>query len=311
MNATPPMTNTTAASSPAPTAISDTIGFIGLGVMGGAMCRNLMRRAPGARFLVHDPRSEAVTPFIELGAQDATVTSIAEGCDIVLLSLPNGQVVEQVLAQMLPHLRAGTVIVDTSTSPVDKTRSFAEQVRQNGARWVDAPIARTREAAESGTLSIMVGGSTDDLERVRPILECMGTDVSHCGDVGAGQVVKILNNMVLFQTVNALAEALAIARGAGVPGEVLFDVFSKGSADSFALRNHGMKSLLKDNFPLRAFSTRYARKDNSYALDLASGVGVVAEGALHIERMFEQVEAAGLGDHYFPVLYKLLGPGTK
>lgn len=286
--------------------ITDRIGFIGLGVMGSGMCRNLIRRAPRASFTVHDPRVEAMAPITAVGAAAASdVADLAATSDVILLSLPDGAAVTSVLEQMLETLRSGQIIIDTSTSPVTLTRDFAAQVAEKGAAWLDAPIARTREAAENGTLSIMVGGAAEDLARVRPILECMGTDVSHCGPVGSGQVVKILNNMVLFQTVNALSEALAIATAAGVPGAVLFDVLSTGSADSFALRNHGMKALLTGQFPLRAFSTAYARKDNSYALALAEEMGVAPEGAQLLERIFARAEAAGMTDQYFPVFHQL------
>jgi hypothetical protein len=133
----------------------------------------------------------------------------------------------------------------------------------------------------------------------------MGSDVSHCGPVGSGQVVKILNNMVLFQTVHALSEALAIGSLAGVDAEVLFDIFSKGSADSFALRNHGLKALLPGDFPPRAFSTDYARKDNAYAIALARSVGIAPKGAQLLDEVFSQAQERALGEFYFPVFHKL------
>ena len=105
---------------------------------------------------------------------------------------------------------------------------------------------------------------------IEPLIRCFATDVTHCGEVGAGQVTKILNNMVLFETVNALAEAVAVAKHNGVDPKLLLDTLSKGSADSFALRNHGMKAIVPGNFPERAFSTEYALKDLSYALELAA-----------------------------------------
>jgi len=304
------MTATTGQAAPRRIAqTTECIGFIGLGVMGSGMCRNLMRRAPDARFVAHDPRPEAMAPVVAAGAAAAAgVAEVAARADIILLSLPDGDAVAAVLAQMADSLRPGQIIIDTSTSPVDRTRDFAALVAQRGAAWLDAPIARTREAAENGTLSIMVGGAAEHLARVWPILECMGTDISHCGPVGSGQTVKILNNMVLFQTVNALSEALAVATAAGVPGEVLFSVLSKGSADSFALRNHGMKALLPGAFPSRAFSTAYARKDNEYALRLAGQVGVDPAGARLLAAIFEQAEQAGLSDHYFPVFHLLHRP---
>jgi hypothetical protein len=230
---------------------------------------------------------------------------LARQSDVILLSLPNGDAVEQVIGTIIESIRPGTVIIDTSTSPVDTTRQMAQRIEAAGGEYLDAPIARTRAAAENGTLSIMVGGDAGAFESVLPILECMGTEISHCGPVGSGQVVKILNNMVLFQTVNALSEALAIGSLAGVKGTVLFDVFSKGSADSFALRNHGCKALLADDFPPRAFSTDYARKDNTYAIALAKSVGVTAKGAKLLDEVFSLAQEQSLGDFYFPVFHRM------
>jgi 3-hydroxyisobutyrate dehydrogenase-like beta-hydroxyacid dehydrogenase len=284
-----------------------TVGFIGLGVMGGPMCRNLARKLPQTQVVIHDRSPEAVEPVLGAGP-NVTVSEpedLARRSDVILLSLPNGDAVEQVVGTIIDSINPGTVIIDTSTSPVDTTRQIADQIQAVGGEYLDAPIARTRAAAENGTLSIMVGGNQAAFEQVLPILECMGTEISHCGPVGSGQVVKILNNMVLFQTVHALSEALAIASLAGVDGSVLFDVFSKGSADSFALRNHGCKALLAGDFPPRAFSTDYARKDNTYAIALAKSVGVTPKGAKLLDEVFSLAQDRSLGEFYFPVFHRL------
>lgn len=286
--------------------INTSIGFIGLGVMGGPMCRNLIRKATNSRITCFDRSADAMASVAKEGAEIAnSAAEIASEADIVILSLPDGKAVESTISDIIGHLKPGQIIIDTSTSPVDLTREMAARVRATGAEYLDAPIARTRQAAENGTLSIMVGGEASAFERVRPILECMGEEITHCGAVGNGQIVKILNNMVLFQTVNALSEALAIASLAGVTGDTLFDVFSKGSADSFALRNHGEKALLKDSFPLRAFSTDYARKDNTYAIALAQSVGVTPRGAQLLDEILAQSQERGMSDNYFPILHKL------
>ncbi len=122
-------------------------------------------------------------------------------------------------------------------------------------------LRETRQAAEAGTLSVMVGADASTFAKLEPLIATFATDITHCGPVGAGQVVKILNNMVLMQTVVALGEALETAKRAGLDAKLLFETLAKGSADSFALRNHGMKAMLPDTFPERAFSTEYARKD--------------------------------------------------
>ena len=191
-------------------------------------------------------------------------------------------------------------MVDTSTSSVALTREIGARLTERGILFADAPVARTREAAARGELSIMVGATDETFAHVRPILETMGTDVTHCGPVGCGQVVKILNNMLVFQHTAALAEAIAIGRRNGVSPEVLLPTMAMGSGDSFVLRNHGMKAMLPREFPLRAFSTRYAIKDLSYvpALEMAEASGLDMRAAkLTMERL-KQTDAAGFGDEY-------------
>jgi hypothetical protein len=203
---------------------------------------------------------------------------------------------------ILKNIRRGQVVVDLGTSSVSQTRDFATQLQAKGAAWADAPIARTRQAAQDGTLSVMVGAAPALYAAIEPLIRCFATDVTHCGEVGAGQVTKILNNMVLFETVNALAEAVAVARHNGVDPKLLLDTLSKGSADSFALRNHGMKAIVPGNFPERAFSTEYALKDLSYALELAAEAGLRIRGAELMGEVLQEAIDAGSKDNYFPVI---------
>jgi 3-hydroxyisobutyrate dehydrogenase-like beta-hydroxyacid dehydrogenase len=175
-----------------------------------------------------------------------------------------------------------------------------------GVRYADAPVARTRQAAEAGALSVMVGADAATFAAIRPLLACFAAEITHCGAVGAGQVVKILNNMVLFQTVVALSEALAVARRSGVDGEVLFDTLAKGSADSFALRNHGMRAMLPAEFPERAFAAEYALKDLGYALDLAAAGGLRLAGAEVAGTLLREAIARGYGKQYWPVLSRVV-----
>ena len=202
--------------------------------------------------------------------------------------------------------RKGQTIVDLGTSPVPLSRDLARRFAHKGVDYADAPVARTRQAAIDGTLSIMVGGSDAVFARIEPLLRTMASEVSHCGDVGAGQIAKIMNNMVLAQTVAALAEGLAIARNNGMDGARLFETLTKGSADSFALRNHGMKAMLPDVYPERAFSTEYMLKDMGYALDLAREGGVDARGAANVVDMLKRAIAAGDGACYWPVIARTL-----
>src|SRR5580693_4520655 len=211
-----------------------TIGFIGLGVMGEPICRNLVRKS-GAAVIAFDLAPEPVARLRGEGAVIAgSVADVVGQSDIVFLCLPSAKHVRGVFEGdgILRHIRKNQVVVDLGTSSVKLTRDFARQLQAKGAAWADAPIARTRQAAQDGTLSVMVGAAPELFAAIEPLIRCFATDVTLCGGTGAGQVTKILNNMVLFQTVNALAEAVAVARRNGVDPALLLDTLSKGSADS-------------------------------------------------------------------------------
>jgi 3-hydroxyisobutyrate dehydrogenase len=283
-----------------------TIGFIGLGVMGEPICRNLVKKS-GKRVLAFDLSPE---PLARLRADGtdvaASVADVIKQSELLFLCLPSAKHVRAVFEGdgILKNVRSGQVVVDLGTSSVSQTRDFARQLQAKGAAWADAPIARTRQAAQDGTLSVMVGATPALYAEIEPLIRCFATDITHCGEVGAGQVTKILNNMVLFETVNALAEAVAVAKHNGVNPKLLLDTLSKGSADSFALRNHGMKAIVPGDFPERAFSTEYALKDLSYALELASDAGIRIRGAELIGKVLQEAIDAGSGDNYFPVIAK-------
>ncbi len=282
------------------------IGFIGLGVMGEPICRNLVKKS-GAQVVAFDLAPEPLARLREAGATvAASVADVVAGTDIVFLCLPSAKHVRSVFEGdgILKNIRKGQIVVDLGTSSVKLTRDFARQLQANGATWADAPIARTRQAAQDGTLSVMVGATAELFGAIEPLIRCFATDVTLCGDVGAGQVTKILNNMVLFQTVNALAEAVAVCRHNGVDPKLLLETLSKGSADSFALRNHGLKAIVPGIFPERAFSTEYALKDLSYALELAADAGIRIRGAELVGKVLQEAIEAGSGGAYFPVIAK-------
>jgi 3-hydroxyisobutyrate dehydrogenase len=283
-----------------------TIGFIGLGVMGEPICRNLVKKS-GAPVIAFDLAPEPLARLSTDGAAIAgSVAEVVGNSEIVFLCLPSAKHVCRVFEGdgVLQNIRKGQIVVDLGTSSVSQTRDFAKQLQAKGASWADAPIARTRQAAQDGTLSVMVGATPELFAAIEPLIRCFATDVTNCGGTGAGQVTKILNNMVLFETVNALAEAVAVARRNGVDPALLLDTLSKGSADSFALRNHGLKAIVPGNFPERAFSTEYALKDLSYALELAADAGIKIRGAELIGKVLQEAIDAGSGGAYFPVIAK-------
>ena len=265
------------------------LGFIGLGVMGEPMCRNLARKS-GRGVVAWDPRREPLDRLAADGVVAArSVAEVAGKAEIVFLSLPG----ESDILEVTKGLQGNTV-VDCSTAPVALARELSLKMQ-----FADAPVARTRQAAIDGTLSIMVGASDELFARIEPLLRCMASDVTHCGPPGAGQAVKLLNNMVLSVTVMALAEALAVAKASGaVDPRVLFETLMKGSADSFALRNHGMKALLPETHPEKAFPVTYMTKDVGYALDLARSAGLSLPGGETVFELLKETTKMGLGDAY-------------
>ena len=293
-------------------ATTGVLGFVGLGVMGEAMCRNLARKS-GATVVAFDQRPAPLAALAADGVQAAaSVAEVARRAEIVFLCLPGEPQVRAVClgagGGLAALLEPGQTVVDMSTCPVALARELHQAFGARGAAFADAPIARTAQAARDGTLSIMVGGEPTLFARLRPLLGCMGSEVTHCGGVGAGQAVKLMNNMVVAQTVVALAEALAVARASGaVEPRVLFETLAKGSADSFVLRNHGMKSLLPDHHPTEgAFPTRYILKDLSYAIQLAESAGVVLEQAATTRRLLEATAAAGWSEAYYTAVIRTI-----
>jgi len=286
--------------------MTDMIGFIGVGTMGEPMCRNLARKS-GMTVLAADRDEAPLKRLASDGVKAASVDEIADSCRTIFLSLPGGKEVEQICLGpngLTGKAKLGWTVVDLSTAPPRLARRLYAEFEGRAAAFADAPVARTRQAAIDGTLSIMVGATAPTFERIEPLLRHMASEVTHCGEAGAGQTVKILNNMILFQTVVALGEALSIARANNVDGKVLFETLTKGSADSFALRNHGMKAMLPGVFPERAFSTKYALKDLSYAIEMADETGVPALGADVARELMERAVELGHGEEYWPVLLR-------
>jgi 3-hydroxyisobutyrate dehydrogenase-like beta-hydroxyacid dehydrogenase len=286
-----------------------TLGFIGLGVMGGPMCRNVATKHP-APVAAFDLNAAALDEAVQAGAKRAgSIAEAAAAADVVFLSLPGGKQVDAVCfgeGGIASAAKPGLVVVDLSTTGVAEARDIAARLAQQGVQFVDAPVARTRQAAQAGTLSIMVGASPELFAKVEPLLRYMGSDVTHCGGTGCGQVVKLINNTLLFEHVAALAEMMVTAERAGVAPATLLEAVSKGSGDSFALRNHATKAMLPREFPERAFPSDYVLKDLGYAIDLARSCGVEPRLPTVAEGYYKAAVEAGIGAKYFPAIIELI-----
>ena len=289
------------------------LGFIGVGVMGTGMCRNLARKS-GCTVLAADLDMDHVRSLAPDGVVAASIAQIAERASIVFLSLPSIEQVEAVCTGaggLLAHASALETIVDMSTSDVERTRQLAATLQEKGLALIDAPVARSREAAHNGTLLITVGADAEQFAAVKPHLDCMGSDVLHCGPTGAGQVVKIMNNMVLLNTVHTLAQAFALAEQSGVSKDLLAQALGLGSAASFALQLTGANYLAKDVFPQKMFSAAYALKDLKLALALSSAVGLDNPiTALTAQQLQKSIDA-GFADSYYPVMYRVIAKAEE
>ncbi len=282
------------------------VAFVGLGAMGGPMCANLSRKSP-VPTLAYDLDPNAVQAAVSSGSVAANDLADASRADVVFICVPGEEQIRAVcLAEggLCDHAKAGQIVVDCTTATVRVNLDVSEALATKGAHFADAPVARGVPNAHDGTLSITVGASEEIFNRVAPWLSYMGTDVAYCGPVGTGTVMKLMNNMVLFENVSALAEAMAIATRAGVPRSRVLDLLGQGSADSFALRRHG-SFMTSGDYPTDRFPTTYSLKDLDYALDLADQVGVDAKGARLIRERFSEIVDRGMGHFYSPVVYEL------
>lgn len=285
------------------------LGFIGLGVMGSAMCANVASKhaAPVHAF---DMNPAALEAACEAGAVPAqSVAEVAARAQIICLSLPGGEQVAAVCEEIAAHARPSTIVIDLSTTSVAEARAIAARLAEKGIAFADAPVARTRQAAIEGRLSIMVGASEALFARIAPILSYMGSDITHCGDVGCGQVVKLINNTLNFVHVLILAEMMVTGERAGVDSFRLLEAVSKGSGDSFILRNHGMKAMAPRIFPEKSFPPEYVLKDIGYAIELARGMGVDPQVTLLAQKYYQAAVENGLGGRYFPAVIELIERG--
>lgn len=286
------------------------LGFIGLGVMGTGQSSNLVRKS-GVPVVAFDSVQESVDRAVAVGAEaGASIADVAARSDVVFLSLPGGPQVEAVVlgeGGVLENARPGTIIVDLSTIPVETAQRVGRAVSERGSFFIDAPVARTKQAAIDGTLSITAGGSPEVFAAIEPLLRTMASDVIWCGPNGAGALIKLVNNMVVFETVVALSEALTlIRRSALVEPELAWTALGQGSAASFTLENHGRNALLPDLHAEGNFSASYMRKDVGYALELAQQLDTVLPSATLAHELLGRIIDGGHGTAYHTAVVKVI-----
>ncbi len=273
-----------------------TIGFIGLGVMGAGMATNLVRR--GFQIAVYNRSPEKAESLVALGAKSARdAAEAARGAEAVFLSLPATRDVEEVLfgvQGIAPHLNPGAVVIDTSTIDPVATRDFARRLAASGAELLDCPVSGGQKGAADGTLSCMVGGKAEVVERCRPWLEAVATTIVHVGDSGAGQVCKACNQMCVAITMQGAAEAMALAKAMGVDPYRVREALLGGAAKSVVLERHTKKLLDGDFSP--GFRTVLMAKDLGIALEASRTQMAFAPAASLVEQMLRALIASGRGE---------------
>ena len=282
------------------------VGFIGLGLMGAPMVRSIMRG--GFAVTVWNRTRAKAEPLLAAGAGWADgVGALAERSDVVLTMVTDAAASEAVICGeggILDRARPGTIIVDTSSIAPEASRSIAARARDHGLLMLDAPVTGTPKVAESGKLGIMVGGEAETVQRVRPVLEALAAVIVHAGPPGAGSTLKLVNNLILGVAVQAVAEALVLARKAGIDPECVREITSVGGARTAAMETRGPRMIAADFSP--HFSANNMHKDLSTALALADSVGAATPVAAATLEVLRAARAQGKGEMDSAVVYTVL-----
>lgn len=276
--------------------MAERIGFIGLGIMGKPMARNLMKA--GYDLVVHNRSREAVDEIAGEGAIPASnPREVAEQAKIVITMLPDSPDVRDVVFGengLLEAMGEGSLLIDMSTISPVTTLEVVEALAAKGAHALDAPVSGGDKGAIAGTLSIMVGGDAGDFERAKPIFEALGKTIVHVGAAGAGQTVKACNQIVVALTFEAVSEALVLGSKAGVDPHKIVQVLSGGLAGNKVLELRG-ESMIAHNFQ-PGFRINLHRKDLGIALDAGKSYNVALPATAQVNQMFTAMVASGFGD---------------
>ncbi|HEU4760269.1 MAG TPA: NAD(P)-dependent oxidoreductase [Dehalococcoidia bacterium] len=286
--------------------MTERIGFIGLGIMGRPMARNLLRAGypltvwnrsrPGIEALLADGAQEALDPAAVAVRSDIVITMVGDSGDVEQVALgPSG---------IIAGAHEGLVHIDMSTISPEVTRSIAERLAQAGVEMLDAPVSGGERGAIDATLSVMAGGTPEVFERCRPVLSALGKRLVYCGPHGSGQVVKLCNQVVVALNNLALCEALVLAAKAGVEPSVMLGAVGAGAGGSWAVHNLGPRMLARDFRP--GFKVAHQQKDLRLALDTARDRRLPLPGTALVHQLFAAVEAEGLGQEGTQALLKAL-----
>ncbi|MES2834084.1 MAG: NAD(P)-dependent oxidoreductase [Pseudomonadota bacterium] len=267
------------------------IAFAGLGVMGAPMARHLL--AAGHEVVGYNRSPDKTRAWAEAngGRAAATVAEAAEGAELLILCVGNDDDVRQVVAEALPHLAAGAVIVDHTTTSATVAREMSALAAGQGRAFIDAPVSGGQAGAENGQLSVMAGGDAAALARVKPALTAYSKAVKHMGPSGAGQLTKMVNQIAIAGVVQGLAEAVHFAKAAGLDTDAAYDAVSKGAAQSWQMDNR-WKTAAEGRFDF-GFAVDWMRKDLGLVLDEAAANGATLDMTRLVDGWYAEVQALG------------------
>ena len=274
------------------------IGFIGLGIMGKPMAKNLLKA--GYTLLVNTHKQATMDEMAAVGAVLATQQEIGEKCDIVMTMLPNSPQVKEVMLGengVAAHMKPGSIFVDMSSINPIASKEIAAELAKHGVDMLDAPVSGGEPKAIDGTLSFMVGGKQEAYDRVEPILLKMGASVVRCGKVGAGNTTKLANQIIVACNIQALAEALTLSQKAGVDPNLVFAAIRGGLAGSTVMDAKAPMMISGNDTP--GFRINLHIKDLNNALDCAHSVGAPLPMTASVQEIMQYLASNGLGacDH--------------
>lgn len=272
------------------------VAFIGLGTMGIPMALNILNA--GFDLTVHNrTRDKEKIPAKEGAQRAASPREAAVGAEVIITCVSDTPDVEEIIMGengVIHGAQAGSIVVDMSTISPSTTRRIAQDLGKNGIKMIDAPVSGGSEGAQKGTLSIMVGGEAEDLEKVDTVLKAMGKTITHVGPVGAGQLTKAINQIIVGGTYWSVAEGVTLGIKAGLDMDKVLQAVGSGAAQSWTLTNRS-GNMIKNSYPL-GFKVKLHRKDLNIALEIARELGVTLPLAAYVEQVETGLIARGHED---------------
>ena len=275
--------------------MSERVGFIGLGIMGRGMTKNLLKA--GFEVRVWNRTSSRMDDMVEAGAKaGASPADVAANSDVIITCVSDTPDVEAVIlgeSGVLEGAQAGSLVIDCSTISPQVTQEIAKTLTDKGVHMLDAPISGGSEGAEKGTLAIMIGGAAADVERAMPMFEAMGQTITHVGESGAGQTVKLVNQVLVVGNCLAMCEALMLAQAGGVDLTKAYEAVKNGAAGSWMFTNRAPQIIDRDWRP--GFMIDLQQKDVRLIMDAADDLGAPVPGTALIFQLYRTLERQGIG----------------